>query len=62
MKKRGGKRKQVERPQIGRGRTEGIRAMITPELLGKLRARAAKEHRTLSTMIELMLERGVDKE
>ena len=42
-------------------RTEGIRAMITPELLEKLRARAAEEHRTLSTMIELLLERGVEK-
>jgi hypothetical protein len=42
-------------------RTEGIRAMITPALLDKLRARAAKERRTLSTMIELLLERGVDK-
>jgi hypothetical protein len=36
--------------------------MITPELLEKLRARAAKEHRTLSTMIEMLLEEGVDKD
>jgi hypothetical protein len=35
--------------------------MITPELLEKLRARAAEEHRTLSTMIELLLERGIEK-
>jgi hypothetical protein len=42
-------------------RTAGIRAMITPELLEKLRARAAEEHPTLSTMIELLLERGVER-
>ena len=56
------KRKGLEGPHKGRGRTEGIRAMITPALLEKLRDRAAKEHRTLSTMIELILERGVDKD
>ena len=43
-------------------RSEGVRAMITPELLEKLRIRAAKEHRTLSAMIELLLERGVDND
>jgi hypothetical protein len=36
--------------------------MITPELLEKLRVGATKERRTLSTMIEILLERGVDKD
>jgi hypothetical protein len=36
--------------------------MITPTLLEKLRARAARERCTLSTMIEFLLEKGVDKD
>ena len=62
MERDGDKRKAREMKGKRPRRSEGIRAMITPALLAKLRVRAAKEHRTLSAMIELLLERGVDKE
>jgi len=38
-----------------------IQAMVRSSLLEKLQDRAAKEHRTLSKMIELLLEDSVDK-
>jgi hypothetical protein len=41
-------------------RTAGIRAMLTPQLLEKLQARALSERRTLSTMVELILELDKD--
>ena len=58
MKTRG-----VEEKQAGReSRSVRVQAMISPALLKKLEDRAAKEHRTLSTMIELLLGRAVDKD
>jgi hypothetical protein len=38
-----------------------VRAIVSKELEAKLRARAEKERRTLSQMIALILERGVDR-
>jgi hypothetical protein len=46
----------------GAGRTARIGAMLTPQLLERLQARAAWERRTLSTMVELILERELDKD
>jgi hypothetical protein len=43
-------------------RTVRLRAQVTEELSQKLRARAAKERRSLSSMIELLLERAVEEE
>ena len=40
-------------------RTAGIRTMLPVELEKKLRARAKAEHRTLSTMIMVLIERGL---
>jgi len=62
MEKNGVKRKARETKGKRPRRSEGIRAMITPGLLEKLRVRAARERRTLSAMIELLLERGVDSD
>ena len=62
MERNGVKRKGKETKGKRARRSEGIRAMITAELLEKLRARAEKEHRTLSAMIELLLERGVEED
>jgi hypothetical protein len=38
-----------------------IQAMVRSSLLKRLQDRAAMEHRTLSKMIELLLEEGVDQ-
>ena len=38
-----------------------VRAIVSKELEAKLRAMAKKERRTLSQMIALLLERGVEK-
>jgi len=38
-----------------------VRAIVSKELEAKLRAMAKKERRTLSQMIALILERGVEK-
>jgi hypothetical protein len=38
-----------------------VRAVVTPELEAKLKARAAKERRTLSQLIAVLLEGAVDK-
>ena len=43
-------------------RTVSFRAQVTVELSQKLRARAAKERRSVSSMIELLLERAVEEE
>ena len=43
-------------------RTVSLRALVTEELSQKLRARAAKERRSVSSMIELLLERAVEEE
>jgi hypothetical protein len=43
-------------------RTVSLRAQVTDELSQKLRARAAKERRSVSSMIELLLERAVEEE
>jgi hypothetical protein len=43
-------------------RTVSLRTQVTVELLQKLRARAAKERRSVSSMIELLLERAVEEE
>ena len=43
-------------------RTVSLRAQVTEELSQKLRARAAKERRSVSSMIELLLERAVEEE
>jgi hypothetical protein len=61
VERRGVKRKEKEGAGKRARRTEGIRAMVTPELLEKLRARAALERRTLSTLVEMLLEQGVEK-
>ena len=43
-------------------RSVSLRALVTEELSQKLRARAAKERRSVSSMIELLLERAVEEE
>ena len=52
------KRKMSRKPQEEK-RTAGIRALLPVELEKKLRARAKAEHRTLSTMIMVLIERGL---
>jgi hypothetical protein len=39
-----------------------IRALVTKDLAEKLEALAAKEQRSLSAMIAILLQRAVDKE
>jgi hypothetical protein len=53
-----GKRKVTRIPQEEK-RTAGIRALLPVELEKKLRARAKEERRTLSTMIMILIERGL---
>jgi hypothetical protein len=43
-------------------RSVSLRVLITEELSQKLCARAAKERRSVSSMIELLLERAVEEE
>jgi len=43
-------------------RTVSLRALVTEELSQKLRARAAKERRSVSSMIGILLERAVEEE
>jgi hypothetical protein len=43
-------------------RSVSLRALVTEDLSQKLRARAAKERRSVSSMIELLLERAVEEE
>jgi|AmaraimetFIIA100_FD_contig_31_51320552_length_375_multi_2_in_0_out_0_1 hypothetical protein len=43
-------------------RTVSLRAQVTEELSQKLRAKAGKERRSVSSMVELLLERAVEEE
>jgi hypothetical protein len=43
-------------------RSVSLRVLVTEELSQKLRARAAKERRSVSSMIELLLDRAVEEE
>ena len=52
------KRKMSRKPQDEK-RTAGIRTLLPVELEKKLRARAKAEHRTLSTVIMVLIERGL---
>lgn len=42
-------------------RSIGLRVMITPSLQGRLKDRAAKERRTVSSLVEILLEEAVKK-
>jgi hypothetical protein len=42
-------------------RTIGLRVMITPSLQERLKERAAKERRTVSSLVEILLEEAVEK-
>jgi CopG-like RHH_1 or ribbon-helix-helix domain, RHH_5 len=52
------KRKMRRKPE-GEKRTAGIRALLPVDLEKRLRARAKAENRSLSTMIMVLIERGL---
>jgi predicted DNA-binding protein len=48
--------------RIRSGRSVMLNMRMTPELKAKLEQMAAKDHRTVSNLVELILERACDEE